>query len=1242
MQISLAVSVSKDVRQAAGEFLEQLKATPDCMRVMLHILMTDHDEHTPVIRQLALSICTDWLKTWWNQIIADDQNVIRTNFLTLLHSDAVGLSPTRSLRVKLSSALANIAERQYPQHWPSFLEDMVGVWQTSPLERQEVVVLCIEAVIMDCINSDYSSSLPSNRRQDILAGFKLQLGGLFHTAYASLLDNCHKYQQYPLDSPESRAVVSIANATMKMVRPFINFIKPVEACKEPHDFAGLALGMLSLPGLQIEAAALLQTITEDKLPLDLFGRLLQSISSNPVTVYPPDFGDCVTFQRTYAEAVFSMLGQNIGQATEPSFLANESAGPLLGQYVGLMAKLMENASSRLAADIVKDWIRIFKEPAITTLPWMTDVCHGVLHVYANKTVRSLWVDDHTRPLSEMDHAEFDEFDDYCDFCGKFFSQTRILIDIMAKKFPSVCASFLYNKVAQTVAAHGSIAHKKGLDSIKDADAVREWEGMLIVLNVIFKGLEHLSDQSVGPALTATVDTLVAWQVNPADALLMTLRIKAIQFSAPILRISPQHLFLAFKALIDQIQASAQASLAISYLAEKCSREIVASNLVSELVPKLIEVIKHEGMGAHPKAHACEALVAISESIEDQQHRGQLLVAALGDMVQTWQQWTATIFASPEGLLQQCFNSPDLPGGGLADVITLLNSLLTTSKKVALPRMPDEVWTQSLGFTSDQLRQIFSFTSVWLEILPGVLAAVQCLHGLFSGETRQQLSRKAEYAQMYLLTPKEIRQAAGVVTADSPASLTDDGAAPTEAVIKVVRRELLELRSSLYQLLGQASSHKVLYVGAAQSWLAGIAAALPFMENTHASMLMQRFVEPYVLNAPPANYDDTASFLSLFMRESLVRLGVAWDRRDNGNGASAGGSAAAAEADGDAAVARYIYRHCSLPAGQAYAGVDPETLEIAKDKMIGELTKAYAETLASFGMCRSFLALSVPTDVPGSIATLGGDAPQRPGEKKDRREKKAASQQLKAVSTSTEAQQDDEAASSAGALDEQHRDRQKHARRAKMHDLIMRADRVGVTKPFVESVVALLCIPDADACRWGLLLAKSLSEQLITDPRLFVAVGKDAFSAALGVLLREEKFSTGLEWLLTDFCQDVYCGLLLGCPMGDLPPTSHFQPYHCDYPRQVLLQVPGSSPERVQQLEHQMSCVLTKKKRRELFKDFVFESVRASCGGAGQPSVLSVTDIRERFLVSKAKKATTSCGGLLDAAGQETGLCSLFD
>lgn len=1181
-EINLTSNVTMVARQEAGRYIETLKASRECMAIMLEILTTTSID--PSVQQLALGVLNDWLKKWWNRIDCNDQNQLRGAYVALLSQDVVGLSPNRSLRIKLAVAIANIAERQFPQLWPTFIDEMVIIWRSSPLERQEIVITALETMIVDCIDSDFNSFLPMARRQDIIAGFKLQLELVFQTAYESLTDNIIKYQQYPIGSAESSSFSRVANVTMKMIRAFVQFKKAIDACKDPHDFSVLSLGMLGISGLQMEAAKLLGSLTEEKIPVELFGKLLQSIPNAPMTsAYPADLSECITFQRHCAEAVFSLLGQNIGQAVEPSFLAMPTAPELLGQYVTLMAKLMESPSRRLACEVLKDWMRIFKEGSITRLPWMGQVSRIVLDVYHARSVHCGWTSRVSHSVGEVDAAEFDDYDEYDDFMSKFQSNIRLLVELIAKKFPSVCTAFVLEKVSFLVHAHPGVV----ADATKDLSlAKREWEAFLVFLQVVFKNITEevaSSDASIAPTLTATLDALLAWA--PQDLSLVKLRIKATQLSAPILKLSPVHLTRAFMVLLDLVgNESANASAAVSHLCEKCSVEILSSNLGATLLPKLLELVSHPSISAHEKASMRESVVALSESVADSGERSKLLMLALREMVESWNQ-CSSVFVSPQCLLQCSYNNG--AGGGLAATITLLNCILTVSKKVTAPKLPDEVWSQGMGFTMDELIQVFPFAPMWQAVLPGITAAIVALNGLWAPEFRSQLAGQ-EIAAMYVPTVAELR-VLGAVRSESPTKRA------AETCITSVRRELTELRNTLYQLLGQASAHKTFFVCSATSeaCLVDMAAALPHMENTHLSMLMSRFVEPHVLNAPPATYAVTSVFLSAFLRHLLHRLGMIWDQNSSSSDHAQ-------------------YRRCGLPGaeGQPYEGMSREEVELASDRIIGDLTKSYADVLGALGLCRGFLSLSVPDAV--TAATQSGSVATSP------------------TADATEAMLI--------------RDRHKAARRSAILNLMLGPNSGAVTRPFVESAIALICIPDADACKFGLMLAKSLCERCLIDNRLLLAVGRDGFSAALMVLLKAEKFSVGMEWQVVDFLQEVYCGFVLGYPLGDLTGPGSALNFMCDSPRQVLLLVPGNSTDDVLLLEKQLSGAPSKKRRRDIFKDHVASLIQTNLVErlSGHAS-LQVMDIRSKFFTSSTKNAqakNSNKGGLLDVQ-VDPGLAELF-
>lgn len=195
MRASLSSATTKEQRAQVDHFLAQLKEDRRCLEIMTHVLTVQSENHDDYIRMMSLTILNDWLKIWWNKLTEGDHAAIR-NTVLMLHSGPVGKSPVKGLWTKLSVMISNIAVRQFPQMWPSFLDDMVSVCVSSTTTptygEQEIAIMVIEFTASDCIDNDYCSSLPIQRRQDILAGFRKKLPDLlkfFHSYLSEFMRN---------------------------------------------------------------------------------------------------------------------------------------------------------------------------------------------------------------------------------------------------------------------------------------------------------------------------------------------------------------------------------------------------------------------------------------------------------------------------------------------------------------------------------------------------------------------------------------------------------------------------------------------------------------------------------------------------------------------------------------------------------------------------------------------------------------------------------------------------------------------------------------------------------------------------------------------------------------------------------------------------------------------------------------------------------------------------------------------
>ena len=102
------------------------------------------------------------------------------------------------------------------------------------------------------------------------------------------------------------------------------------------------------------------------------------------------------------------------------------------------------------------------------------------------------------------------------------------------------------------------------------------------------------------------------------------------------------------------------------------------------------------------------------------------------------------------------------------------------------------------------------------------------------------------------------------------------ASPDDSMHKA-KAYIAEIRSFLFQILGQASQHKALYLHPQHAALVtSLAHSITYMENHHYLLVLKLFVESYAINAPPVVFSDASAFLGAFLAHSAVRLSHIWN------------------------------------------------------------------------------------------------------------------------------------------------------------------------------------------------------------------------------------------------------------------------------------------------------------------------------------------------------------------------------
>lgn len=196
LNLSLSSHISKSEREKCDNFIHELKMQENCVHIIAELVSsTDETVCTPYIKLLALSILNDWIKIWWNKL-PDERKFAVKQIVCELLSGPLAVHEHSAIRTKVAVILANVVERVFPQYWPNFIAEMVSVWQSSPFARQDVVLKILEIVIVDSVDIDFNASLPTLRRQEIVAGIVENQNLLLNTSYQYLIFCIQEFRTY--------------------------------------------------------------------------------------------------------------------------------------------------------------------------------------------------------------------------------------------------------------------------------------------------------------------------------------------------------------------------------------------------------------------------------------------------------------------------------------------------------------------------------------------------------------------------------------------------------------------------------------------------------------------------------------------------------------------------------------------------------------------------------------------------------------------------------------------------------------------------------------------------------------------------------------------------------------------------------------------------------------------------------------------------------------------------------------
>ena len=131
--------------------------------------------------------------------------------------------------------------------------------------------MSIEFLVEDCVDADFNSTLPAQRRNDILTTLKEKQEPLIQYTISFITQGINEIA----NSSSSSSSISVLNSVLRMLGPIATLATPEDLCTENSDVSALIPVMLSIVDLQEQTAQLLCIlISQRKLSVDLFYKFL--------------------------------------------------------------------------------------------------------------------------------------------------------------------------------------------------------------------------------------------------------------------------------------------------------------------------------------------------------------------------------------------------------------------------------------------------------------------------------------------------------------------------------------------------------------------------------------------------------------------------------------------------------------------------------------------------------------------------------------------------------------------------------------------------------------------------------------------------------------------------------------------------------------------------------------------------------------------------------------------------------
>mmetsp|Transcript_24815 Transcript_24815/g.52881 ORF Transcript_24815/g.52881 Transcript_24815/m.52881 type:complete len:1461 (+) Transcript_24815:208-4590(+) len=411
----------------------------------------------------ALGVIQEFLKVGYNGLNESDRGQLRASIVLAARQLAMPVNgsvtkmsdSTRILAVKIAALLADLALREFPQRWQTFVSDLFsplsngGIWCEAGTDTGsnttgvKICLECLKLLTEDCTDSDYNARISTARRNDILLGMnemsKLILPPLFELLSKQygdvsnanstlsamnqyLASNGRTVAQMTSDEREQyEQQINIRDSAGGMVANVLGTLEkfcqsmPLDwmfKVENGIDFVTALLHLLKedVASIQVLSVACLQQLSMRKLDQSQWLRLVSSLppalfEASSVSAQraiergiEPNSIDMLVeqleFHRSLSKMGSTLVSAHLAHITSDKDISSGSGAKFdaVSSYLQLLSEMTTHPSGVVCGSQINTWVGLLRDPAIVKTKVLSPHLGRVLTSYMNHMVKIRWQD----------------------------------------------------------------------------------------------------------------------------------------------------------------------------------------------------------------------------------------------------------------------------------------------------------------------------------------------------------------------------------------------------------------------------------------------------------------------------------------------------------------------------------------------------------------------------------------------------------------------------------------------------------------------------------------------------------------------------------------------------------------------------------------------------------------------------------------------------------------------------------